>query len=242
VSWLSRFLSGSEPPPAVAPDIALARPGVVEPATELNEEVLGPAVFDVWRDPNVGLTSSEWEKRLYAYARKCAVQLAHDGVALFRCEWPRGGVGTYSDAFWLVAMDVRRANRSWNKNVLHSGEMPVRGHPPPAGKNEFDGQFWGRALLLTPLGVLCTADARGFFAASAGSVNGQTMDVQFTNIRVDAAQCNHQTGVGATPGVGGYTRRTTSGCTASNSPLSRSILNTNTSPAPTVTMTAKEPA
>lgn len=185
MNWLSRIFGGQLAPSRPASAGTLDHAQIAAPEAGLEFEAAG---FGTWRDPSVGPLQSDWEKRLYAFARKCSGRLTTDGVPLFRCAWPRNGSGTYLDAFWLVAFDVRRANRCWNKNVLNNSAKTDRGHPPLAARNEFDGQFSGRALLLTRSGVLCTADGWGFFGGSDGEVDNRTMDIVFTDVGVDSVQ------------------------------------------------------
>lgn len=145
--------------------------------------------FGRWEDPPGESPASDWERRLFGYARKCALQLEAAAVPLFRSKWPRSGVDTYVDSFWLIALDVERASRSWHENSIHSPSAydSGPGHPPIAGKGDFTGFFRGPALLLTKSGKLCTARTEGFLSREGG-VNNRSMDLLFHDIAVDVGQ------------------------------------------------------
>ncbi len=140
------------------------------------------AGFETWVDPQVAAPEAEWERRLNAYARKSAGVLRDAGVPLFRSKWPRDSNGTFRDAFWLVACDVERAQRSWIANTLDSSEqMRLQGNPPPAQKGEHVGHLMATSLLLTSSGILCVARTEGFLTRSGG-VDDREMDMIFTEI------------------------------------------------------------
>lgn len=139
-----------------------------------------------WVDPKVQAPAADWERRLYSFARRCTSVLQAEAVPLFQSKWPRDGIGTYSNAFWLMAVDVELADRSWTQNSIHapSAHDLGPGYPPLAAKGEFSGHFRGPALLLTPSGRLCTADAEGFLTRQ-GQVDRTSMDVIFHNVATD---------------------------------------------------------
>jgi hypothetical protein len=155
------------------------------PAKEATPVKDSPAVapvepsFATWVDPPVIPPTEEWERRLNAYAKKCAGQLLEKGVPLFRSEWPRGN--SYRDAFWLIACDVDWGNRSWVANHFHTDPPAAAGQRPSPQKGDFVGSFNGSALLLTRSGILCVADIFAFLTRSGG-VDDREMDMTFTEI------------------------------------------------------------
>lgn len=146
-----------------------------------SEEVSG-VDFATWVDPPVSPPTEVWERRLDAYARKSAKLLSEAGVPLFSSKWSRGGRGTYRNAFWLIACDVERANRSWVANTLSGHNAHPEG-PHATKQGDYTGAFFGEALLLTRSGLLCVADVEGFFVRSTGRVDDREMDMLFSNIR-----------------------------------------------------------
>ena len=136
--------------------------------------------FDTWRDPASTQPTTEWERRLNAYAAKSARSLADAGVPLFRSEWARDGRGTYQDAFWLIALDVDIATRSYVQFQPAGPKRKSLTHPPLTARGEFLGWFRGEGLLLTKSGVLCRVDCEGWLKGF-GMVNDKCMDMIFTD-------------------------------------------------------------
>lgn len=184
VTWLSRLFGGSTPEP-VQPRSASGASGQ---ATARSAQIAGTPDFALWTDPEIPVPPSEWDRRLHAYARKCASQLKEANVPLFRSEWPNSGNGTYVRAFWLVAVDVEEARRSWQQNIL-LGRPTVRdkGYPPSIAKGDHNGFFIGPALLLTGSGLLCTATTFGLLTRAGGLADGR-MDITFKDIGVNLRQ------------------------------------------------------
>jgi hypothetical protein len=182
MGWVSR-LFGQSSSGQITMDsapAALAKPEV------LRAKEAAPT-YAQWVDPPAVPTSTEWSRRLYAYARKCAAQLDQANVPRFRSQWPRGGAGTYVDGFWLVAVDVERADRCWYENVIHREASRSHGHPPPPVEGDLVGRFSGPALLLTASGMLCTAKAEGFFTRNGGLADHE-MDTSFRDVGNDLRQ------------------------------------------------------
>ena len=137
-------------------------------------------------DPPFQPPTEQWQRRLDSYARKCAGQLEGQRVPRFRSAYPRHGIGTFVDAFWMLACDVDRASRAWVENDLHRQQKVEPGFPPLAAKGQFVGDFRGDALLLSASGVLCHAKVEGFFPRTGGMDN-RCMDVSFSPIARDRA-------------------------------------------------------
>ncbi len=153
-------------------------------SAKVNPSVAIPPVspnFGTWVDPEVTAPTEEWERRLNAYAQKCADQLREAGVPLFRSKWPRDGKDAYRDAFWLIACDVEWARRQWAASYYHSPHEPLVGYPPPVKKGEYTGSIRATSLLLTKSGILCTARTEGFITRSGG-VDDREMDLLFSDI------------------------------------------------------------
>ncbi|MDL9978641.1 hypothetical protein [Microbacterium candidum] len=137
--------------------------------------------YDNWRDPHVEPATTDWERRVNAFASKSARALLSAGVPLFRSQWARDGKDTYQEAFWLVAVDGDFANRPY---VKFSPGKSGGSNPPSRGQGDYVGFLRGSALLLTKSGVLCGADVEGFITP-AGRVDGRCMDMLFHNVRRD---------------------------------------------------------
>lgn len=143
-----------------------------------------PPNFDTWRDPRVETATTEWQRRLDSFAKKSARTLNEAGVPRFRCAWSRDGEGTYSDDFWLVAVDVQGASRSLVGYQPAGGEPADTNQPPQPKPGDFVGHMRGDALMLSKSGVLCGAEIEGWLTR-AGGVDSQCMDMIFHNVRRD---------------------------------------------------------
>jgi hypothetical protein len=128
--------------------------------------------FGTWRDPEPEEPRGEWEERLNAYAEKAAERLAVQQVPLFRSTMPRDGLTTYRDAFWVIAVDVDRAARTY---------VASETGPAVGPGSSYAGWLTGTALLLTRSGILCHASGEGILTA-AGGVDDHEMDMAFTRI------------------------------------------------------------
>lgn len=180
MSWFSRlFPSSHRKSSASHATTALARPAAIATRREWTPS------FASWTDPPRPSPSSEWENRLHKYAHKCSLQLKAAAVPPFRSEWPRSGVGTYEGAFWLVAVDVEQANRSWCQNIIQDNRHSQgTGYPAGPAKGDYTGHFMGQALLLTSSGLLCTAKVEGFLTRNGGLAD-RKMDIVFQDLGVD---------------------------------------------------------
>lgn len=180
MSWFSRLF----PPSRSKSTAGHATTASPRPAPVATRNTWTPS-FAVWADPPSPSPSSEWERRLHKFAHKCSLQLKGAAIPPFRSEWPRSGVGTYVDAFWLVAVDVEHATRSWRQNNIHvDRHSQGKGYPPGPVQGDYTGHFNGQALLLTTSGLLCTTKVDGFLTRNGG-LSDRKMDISFQDLEVD---------------------------------------------------------
>lgn len=137
--------------------------------------------FDTWHDPAVEPATTEWERCLNAFALRSAGALVNAGVPLFRSRWSRGGRGTYKDAFWLLAVDVSGATRSYVRIQPSTDRYGGPNDPRPPRKVDYVGNLHGTALLLTRSGIICAADYEGFLTRFGG-VDNECMDMIFRDV------------------------------------------------------------
>lgn len=138
--------------------------------------------FDTWHDPAVEPATTEWERRLNAFASRSAGALIDAGVPLFRSRWSRDGRGTYEDAFWLLAVDVSGATRSYVSTQPPTERYGGPNDPWPPRRGDYIGNLHGTALLLTRSGIICAADCEGFLTRFGG-VDNECMDMIFSDVR-----------------------------------------------------------
>ena len=160
LSWLRGETSAGEvTSPAGTPAVSRSAPAPTPPRT-------GSTRFATWTEPAVPRAVEDWERRLNAYAAKCARLLAERGVPRWRCADARNGSDVYRDAFWVVSVDVDRAERFYLQNDLfrHPGAVVKQG--------DFGGRMQGDALLLTAAGNLFSSRTELFFPRSGNHGEG----------------------------------------------------------------------
>jgi hypothetical protein len=126
-----------------------------------------PAVntqFAQWREPTLMLPDEEWSRRLRGYAQRCASDLLSRGTPRWQSRFPRAREGTFRDAFWVVSVDVDRADRFYVNRSLGRGTGVKEG--------DFGGWIQGDALILTPVGGLFSSKCEMWFPPSGNHEEG----------------------------------------------------------------------
>ena len=131
-------------------------------------------IFDFFRGPGGGYAQwsepaplpshEEWQRNLAKYAAKSAKVLGDRQVPLWKSARTRNGHGTYRDQFWVLSVDVNRANRLFVEFDLNGGRGIKKG--------DFGGHIQGDALLLTKLGAICSSKVEMFFPPSGNHAEG----------------------------------------------------------------------
>jgi len=120
----------------------------------------------MWVEPLTAAPVEKRDRRLRKFAKRCAQELAHSPVPMWRSRYPRNGADSYRDAFWVVSVDVDAADRCFWQLEHRKNRWVKRKEP------EFGGAIRGDALILTRLGGLFSTAVEMWFPPSGDHAEG----------------------------------------------------------------------